>query len=150
MAKFSKQTKKRKASRGNDLLDNLDSDTSEESLASQFDNFIWNKACQKMGRPEKSMVNYQMESTAKITAWELELKGIPNKLTKEKTQVRNKIAALRSRMNYKANKGDNVSKDLAGYQSNFKEFIKILSCTKCHNYNELRKRILFEIAQTKP
>ena len=83
-----------------------------------------------MGRPEKSLTDYQQESAEKIAAWELELRNLDETATKEKTQVRNKIAALRSRMNAKANKGENLSKDVAGYQSNFKEFIKILSCTK--------------------
>ena len=68
-----------------------------------------------MGRPEKSLVNYQQESVEKIASWELELSEIAEDCTKEKTQVRNKIAALRSRMNAKANKGDSVSKELAGY-----------------------------------
>ena len=98
-----------------------------------------------MGRPEKSAVNYEKESSIKIIAWEKELKKIPDKCKKEKTQVRNKIAALRSRMSSKTKTGDSVSKQLAGYQSNFKEFIKILSCTKCHNYNELRDKIIYEI-----
>lgn len=83
-----------------------------------------------MGRPEKSLDDYQQESENKIAAWELELENIDAGAIKEKTQVRNKIAALRSRLNAKANKCESLSKDLAGYQSNLKEFIKILSCTK--------------------
>jgi len=103
---------------------------SEASLADKFDGYVWNKACQKMGRPEKSLNDYQQESGNKITAWERQLESIDDNATREKTQVRNKIAALKSRLNAKANKCESLSKDLAGYQSNLKEFIKILSCTK--------------------
>ena len=53
-------------------------------------------------------------------------------------------------MNAKANKGDSLSKDMAGYQSNFKEFIKILSCTKCNNAVEFRRKILAEIERLNP
>lgn len=86
-----------------------------DDLAAQFNGFVWNKACQKMGRPEKSLTDYQQESSDKIAAWELQLQNIEDGSTKEKTQVRNKIAALRSRMNAKANKGESLSKDMAGY-----------------------------------
>ena len=123
--------------------------TSDE-LADQFNGFVWSKACQKMGRPEKSLVDYQQESADKIAAWELQLQNIEDGTTKEKTQVRNKIAALRSRMNAKANKGESLSKDMAGFQSNFKEFIKILSCTKCHNAAQLRSTVLSEIDKINP
>lgn len=103
-----------------------------------------------MGRPEKSLLDYQQESSDKIAAWELQLQNIEDGSTKEKTQVRNKIAALRSRMNAKANKGESLSKEMAGYQSNFKEFIKILSCTKCSNAAQLRQKILSEIDKINP
>ena len=151
LAKFTKQSKKKILNSDEQSGKTVfNKEFTSEGLANQFNGFVWNKACQKMGRPEKSLVDYQQESTDKIAAWELQLQNIEDGATKEKTQVRNKIAALRSRMNAKANKGESLSKDMAGFQSNFKEFIKILSCTKCHNAVPLRRIILSEIEKINP
>ena len=74
LSKFTKPSKNRQSSDeqpGSKTL--FSKEFTSDGLADQFNGFVWNKACQKMGRPEKSLVDYQQESADKIAAWELQL-----------------------------------------------------------------------------
>ena len=78
-----------------------------------------------MGRPSTSVDEYFDRSTLKIEIWykDAECENITHR---EKLKIKNKIAALKSRMSTKT-KHCSESRNFAGVQSNFKEFAKLVS-----------------------
>jgi hypothetical protein len=40
-----------------------------EELVKHIESFVWNKACQQMGRPSTNLSDYIEKSNEKIAAW---------------------------------------------------------------------------------
>lgn len=95
-----------------------------------------------MGRPTSEINEYIDDSKQKIAAWleEINLQTSEN----EKTKIKNKISAQRSRMNSKM-KQDTSMKRIAGYQSNFSKLSKILAEVNCPNAKMLHSKIIAKI-----
>ena len=92
-----------------------------------------------MGRPTSELNEYIEDSRQKIAVWEAELSKQTSE--NEKTKIKNKISAQRSRMNSRM-KYDRGMKKIAGYQSNFSKLSKILAEVNCPGAHELLEKIL--------
>ena len=72
----------------------------DRPLEQLLESFVWTDACQIMGRPSTDLLEYFERSRVKIAAWQEEAEN--EKLTRhEKVKIKNKIAALKSRMGCK-------------------------------------------------
>ena len=74
-----------------------------------------------MGRPGATVVNYLDAANARIKIWKEQIRDN----VASKMRIKNKISALRSRMNLKlVSTTKPLSKQLAGYQTNFNRLVK--------------------------
>ena len=109
-----------------------------DELVKHIESFVWNKACQQMGRPSTNLQDYIEKSNKRIAEWVAQHRSTDQET---RTKIKNKIAALKSRMKDKAKKEEKLI-DLGACQSNFKVLAKIMSSTKCESVGLVRHRIL--------
>lgn len=102
-----------------------------------------------MGRPGATLDDYLEDAEGRIKDWQsqLNMTRVPIDNSEEsKLRLKNKISALRSRMNLKLIAGTkDVAKKLAGYQTNFNRLIKYFVQVRCEGSQEVNREILNRI-----
>lgn len=87
-----------------------------------FKSFVWTESKFKMSRQKVPVNDYLDASNARIKDWKEESR---HDKSSNKMRIKNKISALRARMSRELiSTTKPLSKDLAGYQTNFNRLVK--------------------------
>ena len=112
---------------------------------------MWNEPRDNMGRPGATVDDYLEVANERIRDWQSQLDKSKDPIVEKhdnesQLRLKNKISALRSRMNLKLISGTkDAAKKLAGYQTNFNRLIKYFVQVRCEGQQEVNREILTRI-----